>query len=140
MNEFILPNYVNEAPVLQLKMLEWVKDNLELTLKEIDEQEKIEDLLDSVKNAELIRGKDGFLHKSKDIYSPANEELIKDLFGDRFSFPDMNFYSEKKSSWMAFFRRLGMLRLPNPQHLVSTVTETAESEEIDNEVKDSDFK
>ncbi|MCY7335767.1 MAG: hypothetical protein LH613_06075, partial [Chamaesiphon sp.] len=129
--DFLIPNYEKVNDSEQLAALTWIRENYDITLKEIKKRdvEKAKEFKQLITNTPLVLCEDGYLHSIAHIYDP-QEIVVKDILGDRAPMPDRNFYSkdagdpknsENWKDWLDFFSKLGMLNALNPQDLLDFV-------------------
>ena len=119
--DHLLPGYEYLSPADQLQALQWLRDNLDAGRTEYEQDgDDPADLLDLVKEANLILADCGESFPAVELYDPESD-VVADLLGDQARFPDMAQYAKGKDRWFAFFRSLGMLDRPLARDLLGRI-------------------
>ena len=127
----LLQEYPYFSEQEQQTALVWLRDNV----PQAESKERFRSVWRKMRQARLIRCEDGRLRAARDLYHP-EQQFLKEIFGDRIHFPDLNFYQDNPQKWLDFLSKLGMqdkvsaadwlaaleqcLDSNNPQHLESS--------------------
>ncbi len=119
--DFLIPNYAKIDSSEQLASLTWIRENYDLTFKEIRKRDpqKAGDFKQLISKIPLVCCEDSYLHPISNIYDP-RETVIRDILGDA-PMPNSTLYSQDWHEWLDFFSKLGMLNSPKPQDLLDFV-------------------
>lgn len=102
----------------QRTALRWLRDEVDLALLSDQEQPKdAERIRKRLREASLVLGHDGVLHRASDLYYP-EAERDWGILGPVAICPDLSYYADSKDAWLRLFSSLGMHRTPRASDLL----------------------
>jgi sacsin len=118
----LLPGYEDFDQETKLRALHWVRDNLDQTETELEDDENaFGELLDAIKQSELILCADGEFRAPANVYDPESK-IVNEVLGTSVPLPDMGgIYASGASHWLRFFRRVGMIVRPSAVDIVRRI-------------------
>lgn len=122
--EVLLPDYQTLTPTEQVRVLEWIRDNLNSAETEQTKKNLASDTLitELIAKSPLILCTDGEYHACRDIYDPRQDQPIRAVLGDTALFPDMKMYHDDEERWLKFFTgELGMASAPRASAILGAI-------------------
>lgn len=126
-DEILLPRYCSLARDQQVATLEWIRDNVDQAIREIDSTDGDSDTFTQrLSVAPLIICMDGKIRPANRVYDP-NVQIVRDVLSHSAAVPDMNLYCAGSQHWLRFFDRLDILKSPHPRDLLLHVKQLVNS-------------
>ena len=134
--EGLLPGYSECDDEMKLRSLQWIRDNLDQTETELEGDDlSLESLSDAIKDAKLIKCKDGEFRPPSGVFDPSSS-IVGEVLGSDVPLPDMDVaYARGANHWLKFFRRIGMVTTPSGQDIACRIDRIIEAVKTDGTVK-----